>query len=99
MMSDGEIGKPICGQAVDLLDTPSVGDKDVTPMKVLSMIEQELISKERWAAHLNPTRSFYVGRAWDAMAPLVSASWPRGQGGREGHANPREVGEAQDGLC
>eukprot|EP00928_Gymnodinium_smaydae_P002725 TRINITY_DN10979_c0_g2_i1.p1 TRINITY_DN10979_c0_g2~~TRINITY_DN10979_c0_g2_i1.p1 ORF type:complete len:590 (-),score=129.54 TRINITY_DN10979_c0_g2_i1:234-2003(-) len=40
------VGKPIGEQPVDLLDTPGVGDKDVTPMKVLSMIEQELISKE-----------------------------------------------------
>eukprot|EP00930_Biecheleria_cincta_P037018 TRINITY_DN25382_c0_g1_i2.p1 TRINITY_DN25382_c0_g1~~TRINITY_DN25382_c0_g1_i2.p1 ORF type:complete len:658 (-),score=114.80 TRINITY_DN25382_c0_g1_i2:245-2218(-) len=40
------IGKPIKGQAVDFLDTPGVGDRDVTPMKVLSLIEQELISQE-----------------------------------------------------
>ena len=40
------VRKPIRGQAVDFLDTPGVGDKDVTPMKVLSLIEQELIAKE-----------------------------------------------------
>jgi len=38
------VGMPIEGQPVDLLDTPGVGDTDVTPMKVLSLIEQELIT-------------------------------------------------------
>lgn len=28
---------------VDYLDTPGVGDMDVTPMKVLTLIEQELL--------------------------------------------------------
>ena len=36
------MGTPISGIPVDYLDTPGVGDTDVTPMKVLTMIEQEL---------------------------------------------------------
>ena len=40
------VGSPINGVPVDFLDTPGVGDTDVTPMKVLTMIEQELITDE-----------------------------------------------------
>lgn len=38
------VGQPINGQPIDLLDTPGIGDTDVTPMKVLTLIEQELIA-------------------------------------------------------
>ena len=38
------VGRPVGSTVVDFLDTPGVGDTDVTPMRVLSMIEQELIS-------------------------------------------------------
>ena len=31
------VGLPIAGQAIDLLDTPGIGDTDVTPMKVLTL--------------------------------------------------------------
>lgn len=31
---------------VDYLDTPGVGDMDVTPMKVLTLIEQELLGTQ-----------------------------------------------------
>jgi hypothetical protein len=34
---------PIEGVQVDYLDTPGVGDMDVTPMKVLTLIEQEFL--------------------------------------------------------
>lgn len=40
------VGLPIDGHAVDLLDTPGVGDADVPPMKLLLMIEGELITDE-----------------------------------------------------
>lgn len=40
------VGTPISGIPVDYLDTPGVGDTDVTPMKVLTMIEQELMTDE-----------------------------------------------------
>lgn len=40
------VGLPIDGMQVDYLDTPGVGDMDVTPMKVLTLIEQELMSDE-----------------------------------------------------
>mmetsp|Transcript_182 Transcript_182/g.436 ORF Transcript_182/g.436 Transcript_182/m.436 type:complete len:430 (-) Transcript_182:101-1390(-) len=40
------VGKPVDGVPIDYLDTPGVGDTDVTPMRVLTMIEQELISDE-----------------------------------------------------
>ena len=35
------MGLTINGQPIDLLDTPGVGDTDVTPMKLLTLIEQE----------------------------------------------------------
>lgn len=35
------MGLPIQGMQVDYLDTPGVGDMDITPMKVLTLIEQE----------------------------------------------------------
>jgi hypothetical protein len=38
------IGLPISGQYVDLLDMPGVGDQDVSPMELLSMIERKLMS-------------------------------------------------------
>ena len=38
-----QVGLPIDGMQVDYLDTPGVGDMDVTPMKVLTLIEQELL--------------------------------------------------------
>ena len=31
------VGLPIAGQAIDLLDTPGIGDTDVTPMKLLTL--------------------------------------------------------------
>mmetsp|Transcript_5112 Transcript_5112/g.8932 ORF Transcript_5112/g.8932 Transcript_5112/m.8932 type:complete len:471 (+) Transcript_5112:33-1445(+) len=37
------IGLPIANRAVELIDTPGVGDTDVSPMQVLNMIEQELV--------------------------------------------------------
>ena len=40
------VGLPIDGMQVDYLDTPGVGDMDVTPMKVLTLIEQELMTDE-----------------------------------------------------
>lgn len=40
------VGLPIEGVQVDYLDTPGVGDMDVTPMKVLTLIEQELVSDQ-----------------------------------------------------
>ena len=40
------IGKPVDGVTIDYLDTPGVGDTDVTPMKVLTLIEQELITDQ-----------------------------------------------------
>lgn len=40
------VGLPIEGVQVDYLDTPGVGDMDVTPMKVLTLIEQELMSDQ-----------------------------------------------------
>ncbi|CAE7560959.1 unnamed protein product [Symbiodinium natans] len=40
------VGKPINRVPIDYLDTPGVGDTDVTPMKVLTMIEQELMTDE-----------------------------------------------------
>ncbi|CAE8614392.1 unnamed protein product [Polarella glacialis] len=40
------VGLPINGQPIDLLDTPGVGDTDVTPMKLLTLIEQELLTDE-----------------------------------------------------
>jgi len=36
------VGAPIGGALVDYLDTPGVGDMDVSPMTVLNMLEQEL---------------------------------------------------------
>ena len=36
----------IHGQQVILIDTPGVGDKDVTPTRLLSMIENELHGKQ-----------------------------------------------------
>jgi len=38
------VGRPINGQPIDLLDTPGIGDTDITPMKVLTLIEQELVT-------------------------------------------------------
>ena len=38
-----KVGLPIEGVQVDYLDTPGVGDMDVTPMKVLTLIEQEFL--------------------------------------------------------
>ena len=35
-------GRPINGQPLLLLDTPGVGDGDVTPAKLLSLVEREL---------------------------------------------------------
>ena len=35
-------GRPINGQPLLLLDTPGVGDGDVTPTKLLSLVEREL---------------------------------------------------------
>ena len=40
-----KVGLPIDGMQVDYLDTPGVGDMDVTPMKVLTLIEQEPLGK------------------------------------------------------
>ena len=40
------IGKPVDGVTIDYLDTPGVGNIDVTPMKVLPLIEQELITDQ-----------------------------------------------------
>lgn len=37
------VGKPINGHPVELLDTPGVGDKDITPTKLISMLEARLL--------------------------------------------------------
>ena len=36
------VGLPINGQRIELLDTPGVGDMDVTPTKLISMLEERL---------------------------------------------------------
>jgi len=40
------VGCEIDGHGIDLLDTPGVGDQDVTPMAVLTLIERELINSD-----------------------------------------------------
>ena len=37
------IGKPVDGVTIDYLDTPGVGDTDVTPMKVLTLIQLSIL--------------------------------------------------------
>ena len=34
------VGRKIDGHSIDLLDSPGVGDQDVTPMAVLTLIER-----------------------------------------------------------
>jgi hypothetical protein len=36
------VGLPINGQRIELLDTPGVGDMDITPTKLISMLEERL---------------------------------------------------------
>eukprot|EP00900_Chrysochromulina_parva_P020942 jgi/Chrpa1/3481/Chrysochromulina_OHIO_Genome00014330-RA len=35
-------GKPIKGRAIQIIDTPGIGDKDVTPLSLVAMIEAKL---------------------------------------------------------
>jgi len=37
------VGQPINGHPVLLLDTPGVGDKDITPTKLITMLEKQLL--------------------------------------------------------
>ena len=37
-----KVGLPINGQRVELLDTPGIGDMDITPTKLISLLEERL---------------------------------------------------------
>ena len=81
-----KVGLPIEGVQVDYLDTPGVGDMDVTPMKVLTLIEQEFLGlalagplfhlPSAWQLRQNPISS-YLGWSLSLCSEQASFKiWP-----------------------
>jgi predicted GTPase len=86
------VGLPINGHPVELLDTPGVGDKDVTPTKLISMLEARLLPPIDGVLVTNPISDGRVKLGAQVVATIVD----KGFVGEEKWGNVILVGTKDD---